>query len=148
MAIATELRISLLGRVTILGGGRAIGESGLTGRQNRLLFCYLVAELGRPVPRDALADALWGSEPPSTWEKALTVVASKVRALLVDAGVDGAAVTGESGCYRLELPEGTWVDVLVAAKAVDDAEAALRSGSLATAEECAAVAESLVRLPF
>lgn len=148
MAIATHLRICLLGRVTVEDSGRVIGEASLAGRQNRLLFAYLVAEPGSPVPRDALADALWEGEPPATWEKALTVIVSRVRALLAEAGVDGGALTGASGCYRLELPEGTWVDMLIAARAIDDAVAALRSGDLETAEECAALAESLVRLPF
>lgn len=131
-----------------MGSAGAIGESSFAGRQNRLLFAYLVAEPGRPVPRDALADALWGAEPPASWEKALTVIASKVRALLAEVGVDGAALSSAYGCYRLDLPEGAWVDVLAAAEAVDDAEAALRSGDLETAGECAAVAEALVRLPF
>jgi hypothetical protein len=38
--------------------------------------------------------------------------------------------------------------VLVAANAVDAVAVALRSGDLETAEESAALAESLVRLPF
>ena len=82
-----------------------LGEGRFPGRQGRLLFAYLVAEQGRPVPRDELAEALWGETPPATWEKALTVVASKVRAVLADSGLDAtAALTGAHGCYRLELP--------------------------------------------
>ena len=37
-----------------------IDEGRFPGRQGRLLFAYLVAEQGRPVPRDELAEALWG----------------------------------------------------------------------------------------
>jgi DNA-binding SARP family transcriptional activator/streptogramin lyase len=148
VAIATQLRISLLGSVSVVVDGRARGESTLAGRQNRLLFTYLAAELGKPVSRDALADALWGAEPPASWEKALTVIASKVRALLAEAGIDGGALASASGCYRLELPVGTWVDIFVAPATVDEAEAALRAGDLETAEQCAALAESLARLPF
>jgi DNA-binding SARP family transcriptional activator len=148
MDITTQLRVSLIGQVAIETGGRVVDESSFAGRQNRLLFAHLVADQGRPVPRDELADALWGDEPPATWEKALTVIASKVRALLAEAGVDGAVLSSAYGCYRLELPEGTWVDVLAAASAVDDAEVALRAGDLGTAKERASLAESLVRLPF
>ncbi len=113
------------------------------------MFAYLVAEQGRPVPRDELAEALWGSEPPATWDKALTVVASKLRGLLSERGIDGAsALTGAFGCYRLVLPEGTWIDVIVAADAADEAEEALEAGDLDHAKVAAALAESLLREPF
>ena len=62
---------------------------------------------GTSSPRRSGAEA-----PPATWDKALTVIVSKLRNLLADHGIDGAnALTGAFGCYRLELPEGTWVDV-------------------------------------
>ena len=69
--------------------------------------------------------------PPASWDKSLTVIASKLRNLLADPGIDGAnALTGAFGCYRLELPEGTWVDVIVAANAAQEAEEALAAGDL------------------
>ena len=118
MASGSQLRVFLAGRVAVEANGHVIDETRFPGRQGRLLFAYLVAEQGRPVPRDELAEALWGETPPATWEKALTVVASKVRAVLADSGLDAtAALTGAHGCYRLELPEATWVDVIAAAAA-------------------------------
>ena len=88
------------------------------------------------MPRDELAEALWGEEPPATWDKALTVIASKLRDLLADQGIDGAsALTGAFGCYRLDLPEGTWVDVIVAANAAQEAEEALAAGDLEKAKD-------------
>jgi SARP family transcriptional regulator, regulator of embCAB operon len=126
-----------------------IDERRFAGRQGRLLFAYLVAEQARPVPRGELADALWGETPPATWEKGLSVLVSKLRALLTGNGVDGAAaLTSAFGCYRLELPEGTWVDVLAAAAATKDAEAALAAGELEQAKIAGAAGESLVRDPF
>src|SRR5262249_34476215 len=128
---------------------RAIDDGRFPGRQGRLLFAYLVAEQGRPVPRDELAEALWGERLPATWDKALSGLVSRVRSLLADLGIDGAtALTSAFGCYRLELPDGTWVDVLAAAAAADDAEAALASDDLDTAKEAAALAVSLLRQPF
>ena len=101
------------------------------------------------MPRDELAEALWGETPPSTWDKALTGIVSKLRGLLAEQGIDGAnALTGAFGCYRLELPEGSWVDVLAAAAAVDEAEAALAAGELDGAKEAAALAASLLRQEF
>ena len=107
------LRVSLAGRVSLASEAAVIDDERLPGRQGRLVFAYLVIEQGRSVTRDELADALWGETPPATWEKALGVIASKLRVLLGECGLDGAKVlTSAFGCYRLELPEGTWVDVV------------------------------------
>jgi peptide/nickel transport system substrate-binding protein len=148
MARAAKLKVFLAGRVAIECGDVAVGEKRFPGRQGRLLFAYLVAEQSRPVPRDELADALWVDAPPATWEKALTVLVSKLRGLLTECGVDSAtALTSAFGCYRLELPEGTWVDVTAAADLVAEAEAALAAEDLdrarAVAEEGASLARPL-----
>ena len=90
MASGSQLRVFLAGRVAVEANGHVIDETRFPGRQGRLLFAYLVAEQGRPVPRDELAEALWGETPPATWEKALTVVASKVRGVLADSGLDAS----------------------------------------------------------
>ncbi len=144
-----ELKVFLAGRVALEADGTLIGEERFPGRQGRLLFAYLVAEQGRPVPRDELAEALWGEEPPATWDKALTVLVSKLRGLLADQGIDGAdALTSAFGCYRLILPERSWVDVVAAANAAQEAEEALAAGDLESAKAAAALAESLVRQRF
>jgi YVTN family beta-propeller protein len=144
-----EPKVFLVGRVAIESDGRVVDEGQFPGRQGRLTFAYLVAEQGRAVPRDELAEALWGETPPSTWDKALTGIVSKLRSLLTEQGFDGAnALTGAFGCYRLELPQGTWVDVLAATTAVDDAEAALAAGELDTAKDAAALAASVLGQPF
>jgi YVTN family beta-propeller protein len=127
----TALSITLAGRVSLCSGGQEIGEERLAGRQGRLLFAYLVIERGRPVPRDELADVLWGASPPATWEKGLTVLVSRLRAALADSALGGAAALSNAlGCYRLDLPADTWVDVEAAAVASHDAAAALEDGRL------------------
>jgi DNA-binding SARP family transcriptional activator/ABC-type branched-subunit amino acid transport system substrate-binding protein len=147
--VVLPVKISLIGRVRIELDGGVIDESQLAGRQGRLLFAYLVAEHGRPVPRDELAEALWGETPPVTWEKALSVLASKLRRLLAQHGAaDPSLLTAAFGCYRLELPEGTWVDVLAAADASEEAEKALGDGDFDRARERASVATSLLQRPF
>ena len=143
------LKVFLAGRVAIETDGVVIGEERFQGRQGRLFFAYLVAEQGRAVPRDELAEALWGSAPPTSWDKSLTVIASKLRNLLADHGIDGAhALTGAFGCYRLELPESTWIDVIAATNATQEAERALAAGDLEQAKTAAMLAASLVRQPF
>ena len=143
------MRISLIGRVTVELDDDVLDESQLLGRQGRLFFAFLVAEHTRPVPRDELAEALWGEAPPVTWEKALTVLASKLRRVLAERGVaDPSLLTSAFGCYRLELPEGTWVDVLEATRAADIAERALGEGDLDRAREHGSLASSLLQRPF
>ena len=129
--VQSGAEISLAGRVSIAANGVLIGEERLPGRQGRLVFAYLASEHGRAVTRDELAEALWGEAPPLTWEKALGVIASKLRALLAECGIDGAqALSSAFGCYRLDLPAGSRVDVLAAADSVNEAKAALAAGDL------------------
>jgi DNA-binding SARP family transcriptional activator len=143
------LKVFLAGRIAVEAEGVVIDERHLPGRQGRLLFAYLVAANGRPVPRNELADALWGDAPPATWEKALSVLVSKLRGLLAESGVDRAsALTASFGCYQLDLPEGTWVDVLAAESAAEDAEGFLDRDELESATAAAALAESVTRRPF
>jgi SARP family transcriptional regulator, regulator of embCAB operon len=149
MANASHLRVFLAGRVAVEANDRVIDEGRFPGRQGRLLFAYLVAARGRPVPRDELAEVLWEESPPATWEKALTVIASKVRSLLADGGVDGTtALTSAFGCYRLELPKGTWVDLIAAEDAAEQAEDALSTADLDQAKAEGTLAASLVERPF
>src|SRR4051812_31493497 len=134
MASGPQLRVFLAGRVAVEANGQVIDESRFPGRQGRLLFAYLVAARGRAVPLDELAEALWGDTPPATWEKALSVVASKLRAVLAESGLDTpAALTGAPRCYRLDLPDSTWVDVVAGATAARRAEEALSAGDTTTA---------------
>jgi DNA-binding SARP family transcriptional activator len=73
------VKVFLAGRIAVEAEGVVIDERHFPGRQGRLLFACLVAAHERPVPRDELADVLWGDEPPATWEKALSVLVSKLR---------------------------------------------------------------------
>ena len=145
MAKSLRLKVFLTGRVAAEANGRVLDEARFPGRQGRLLFAYLVAARSRPVPVDELADAIWGESPPATWEKALTVIASKLRGLVAE---DGITLTNAFGCYRLDLPEGTWVDLFAAASGAQDAEEALAAGELDQARAAAESAESLARPPF
>ena len=145
MTKALGLRVFLAGRVAVEANGRVVDEARFPGRQGRLLFAYLVAARSGPVPVDELADAIWGESPPATWEKALAVIVSKLRGLLAE---DGVVVTNAFGCYRLDLPEGAWVDLFAAAASAQEAEQALAAGELDRARAAAESAESLARGPF
>jgi DNA-binding SARP family transcriptional activator len=144
-----RLKVFLAGRIAVETEGSVIDERHFPGRQSRLLFAYLVAEHGRPVPRDELVDLLWGDAPPATWDKALSVHVSKLRAALVECGaVNASALSAAYGCYQLDLPEGTWIDVLAAEKAANEAEGFLETDDPESAKSAAALAESVTRGSF
>ena len=142
------VRVSLTERLSIEGGGVVVGDQRFP-RQGRLVFAYLLAADGKPVPKDELAEALWGDELPARWEKALTVLVSKLRALLNECDVDGStALTSAFGCYQLVLPPGSWIDIAAADEAANAAEQALAVGNAEAAVLNASTAESLAHGTF
>jgi len=144
-----QLKVFLAGRVSVETNGLVLDDARFPGRQGRLLFAYLVMAQGRPVPRDELAEALWEGAPPATWDKALAVLASKLRGVLAEAGLDYPnALTSAFGCYRLDLPMGSWVDVIAASNAVQEADEALAAGNLKRAKAAAGLAASLAHETF
>jgi SARP family transcriptional regulator, regulator of embCAB operon len=145
---AVAVRVSLTERLSIEGGGVVVGEQRFP-RQGRLVFAYLLAADGKPVPKDELAEALWGDELPARWEKGLTVLVSKLRALLNECDVDGStALTSAFGCYQLILPPGSWIDIAAADEAANAAEQALAAGNADAAWLNASTAESLAHGTF
>ena len=144
------LRIYLTGRVLVEERGTVlIDERSLMGRQGRLAFAYLVGERLRAVSRDELAEELWlGTVPPPSWERSLSALISKLRALLASAGIPDVALTGSFGHYQLLLPADVWIDVEAASEAVDRAESALRGDKPREAWGWAHVAYQISRRPF
>ena len=143
------VKVSLTERISIEAGQVVVDEQRFPGRQGRLVFAYLLSAGGRPVPRDELAAALWGDEPPAKWDKALSVLVSKIRALLNECGLEGSsALTSAFGCYKLTLPTGSWIDVAAADEAASAAEKALALGDPAVAVDNAATAAALARRSF
>src|SRR5215470_13302229 len=104
-------------RLAIEANGTRLDEQRFPGRQGRILFAYLAVQHGRSVPRDELAELLWGADLPTTWEKALRVLMTKLRALLEECGIDGSSMLRSAfGCYQLTLPPETRIDVDAAAR--------------------------------
>jgi DNA-binding SARP family transcriptional activator/streptogramin lyase len=143
------VKVSLTERISIEAGEVVVDEQRFPGRQGRLVFAYLLSAGGRPVPKDELAAALWGHEPPAKWDKALSVLVSKLRALLNECGLDGPfALTSAFGCYKVTLPADSWIDVAAADEAASAAEKALAGADLAAAMDNAATAATLARRTF
>jgi branched-chain amino acid transport system substrate-binding protein len=81
--------------------------------------------------------------------KALGVLMTKLRAVLEECGIDGSsALTSAFGCYKLSLPEGSWIDVDAALDALQRAEAELAVGDVTEAKAQAGTAANLARRVF
>ena len=144
------LRIYLTSRVLVEedSGTVLLDERRLMGRQGRLAFAYLVGEHLRAVSRDELAEELWLGGVPPSWERSLSALISKLRALLASAGIPDVALTGSFGHYQLLLPADVWIDVEAASEAIDRAESALRGDKPREAWGWAHVAYQISRRPF
>ena len=136
-------------RLAIEADGTRLDEQRFPGRQGRILFAYLTVQHGRSVPRDELAELLWGENLPATWEKALRVLTTKLRALLEECGIDGSTMLRSAfGCYQLTLPADAWIDVEAAVTALKRGEAALADRDLDEARAQASAAVELARRVF
>lgn len=140
-------RFYLTGRVTI-EGSVLVDQADLPGRHGRLALVHLALARHRPVPADALADAIWGVEAPASVDASLRAVISKLRSALAAAAPERpATITSDAGCYQLRVPDG-WVDVEEAGNAVDRAEGRWRASEPAAAWSEATVAAAIARRPL
>ena len=142
-AVASVLsgdRVQLCGEfVVLLDGRQRAGE--LRGLQARALLAFLVFERHRPVDRFEAIEALWGERPPAAAAEAVRALLSNLRRALGRERLVGREE------LRIRLPDGIWVDVEVAARAVHDAESAVSLGQWQRAWVAAHVAMNIARRP-
>ncbi|MGZ6966342.1 MAG: ATP-binding protein [Acidimicrobiia bacterium] len=118
------------------------------GERPGLVLAYLVGERGRPVRRDELAEVVWGEALPATWDSALRVHVTKVRAALRSAGVAGDVLVARAGCYQLVLPRDVSIDTDLAAVALHNARTALADADPQGARKSAMVAAAIAGRQF
>jgi DNA-binding SARP family transcriptional activator len=155
-AVVTDVRVRLAGPLGLSADGRAADTARLS-RHDSLALAYLVVERSRRVGRSELAEVLWDERVPASWQALLRGSMSRLRAMLGDAAMPGALVTGR-GWYQLTMPGGTQVDIEVAAAVAREAEALLRSvardgapagaAAVARARALAEAAHDVARQPF
>jgi len=141
-----EARIRLTGEMQVETPHGLLRSTDFPGRQGRLAFARLACS-PHPVPRGEVAEVVWPDRLPRSWERDLSAVVSKVRALLVSVGFEEPIVSG-LGCYQLRLGPQVHVDVNDAKCYVEEAEAKLRKGDLLAAHASADVAANLCLRPF
>jgi DNA-binding SARP family transcriptional activator/ATP/maltotriose-dependent transcriptional regulator MalT len=77
-----ELRIVTLGRFQVIRGHDVVAVTEWQSRKARDLLKLLIARRGRPIPRDAAAEALWPDEDAGALSNRLSVLLSTVRRVL------------------------------------------------------------------
>lgn len=144
-----SLRIHLTGRMSVSGPAGTVSEEDLPGRQSRLLLAYLLLHGRHPAVSDTIAHVVWDGRVPASWESLLKSLVSRTRSALRATGAaPERLLVGLGGTYQLRLPAGTWVDVEICARSIDQAEAALRRGEVEAAWADAAVASAITRRPL
>ncbi|MFD7023756.1 BTAD domain-containing putative transcriptional regulator [Promicromonospora sukumoe] len=114
----SPVSVRLLGPFAVMLDGAPLA---LTPRL-RALLAVLALDVGRPVPTDRIAAAVWGEERPADPRKAVQVLVTRLRTAL---GPDVVRTT--SGGYQLDVPASA-VDVarfeadLAASRTADPAE--------------------------
>ena len=140
------LRIHLLGQMCLEVGDEVVPASALPGRQGRIAFAYL-ALARHPTSRDEVAEVVWPDELPKSWERDLSAIVSKLKALLSRVGLPDA-IHSALGCYELVLPPDAEIDVESARTHIEDAESSLRRQDAAGAWGAASAAFNLATRPF
>jgi DNA-binding SARP family transcriptional activator len=117
LASAQPWRIQICGPLAVEHDGQRL-ESGLPGRQGRLLLTYLVVNRHRQVARGELAEALWQEPDPAAIDSRLNPLLSKLRRVFGPGALDGRSN------IRLALPDAI-VDLESAVEAIHRAESAV-----------------------
>ncbi len=99
--------VRILGRLQVVDSGQTVD---LGVRKARLLFGALAIQPGIPVPTDRLAEALWGTALPASWESALYSHISRLRRALEPQRAPNAPsarieTLGDAYVLRLEADE-------------------------------------------
>jgi DNA-binding SARP family transcriptional activator len=114
----------------VLAGDVAVDDASGTrhrvpGGQPRACLALLVLERHRPISREEFAHLLWGDDLPPHWSGAVRGVVTKVRRVLVAAGLPADALRTERGWMRLDIGADSVVDVEQAAARLNEADGAL-----------------------
>ncbi|MDQ1626341.1 MAG: hypothetical protein QOI54_85 [Actinomycetota bacterium] len=104
--------ISLFGSLKVRMGDRELGPKDFMGRKPKQLLEILLLHEGRPVPKDQLAEKLWGESLPVNFSASLEHYVSLLRKRLDPGGrLDCSMVRTVHGGYRFEAAD-LQVDVM------------------------------------
>lgn len=106
------IRIQMMDTFAIYINNREAEYSFSRSRKGLALVQYLIMNMGQPVPRQNLLNALWGDEQGINPENALKTLVSRVRVLLngVAEGL-GECIVADGGGYRWQTTPGMRIDL-------------------------------------
>jgi DNA-binding SARP family transcriptional activator len=138
--------------VTLCGNPAVTAPDGRTvalrGAQLPAVVAVLALADG-PVPRERVAEAVWGEDLSSHWPGALRGLVTRLRRSLAEIGLGADAVVSEGGALRLDVPAGALVtDVGRATADLEAAEAATTDGDHDEAARLAGRAARVLARPF
>jgi DNA-binding SARP family transcriptional activator/tetratricopeptide (TPR) repeat protein len=137
--IDPPVRIRACGHLVVERNGHELGDRALGSRKGRLLLQLLVAQRGRLVPTERIADVLWGDDQPRDPAANVATLVSRLRSVLGD-----DVIAGSRAAYGL-LPGGAWVtDVDTARRLVVEATDRRKAGEPGLAGVAAARAHYLL----
>src|SRR5208337_2201348 len=79
--MVADVVVQLCGRLVVRSGGTELAGR-LPGAQGRIAFAWLVYNRHRAAPREELATAIWGEEPPAASAQAIRALLSKLRSVI------------------------------------------------------------------
>lgn len=100
-----QVRFSVLGPLSVTGGGEDEGPLPLGPLKQRMLLAMLLCRPNTLVSVDVLTDALWDGGPPRTARKNVQVYVWALRRLLDDSGGAGGRLVRGVGGYLLSVGE-------------------------------------------
>src|SRR4051794_21044980 len=83
------MRVRLFGSVSVDTGSAVLGQRDFGGAKPKRLFELLVLARGEAVPKERLADRIWGEQLPQHVSATLETYVSVLRRRLAAAGVEG-----------------------------------------------------------
>jgi ATP/maltotriose-dependent transcriptional regulator MalT/DNA-binding SARP family transcriptional activator len=139
-----ELEITTLGRFAVERSGERVSAGAWQSRKARDLLKLLVGRRGRPITREAAAEALWPNEPPGALSNRLSVALSTLRKVLDPerSHPPDHFITGDGQSLALAVDHAT-VDVMAFLQAAATGVAKAADGDWAGAEEALQEAERL-----
>ena len=140
--MSSDVRFGILGPLEVVVGNEPVPVS--SGRQQTILGALLL-DANRVVGSDALLDAIWDGDPPSTARSQVQNCVSALRHIFRNLGAPNPIVTSPPG-YLLRVP-GDRLDVSVFGRLVAQAETAERAERLEEAADLLREALALWRGP-
>jgi DNA-binding SARP family transcriptional activator len=126
VGVIHRVALRCLGRFSLTVDGMELDLGSVKPRARQALK-LLALNPGAPLHREVLMEALWPNRDPRSAGRNLQVAVSALRGSLGHDPV-GPSIAREGDCYRLALPEGSFVDLVEFDSSLQEGKVARREG--------------------